>query len=104
LEESGEKSNKALLKLAKLPRLYRLLRILRLFKMMRLFKYSRSIKKIQNTLKVNSGVEKMITVAITMFFIVHLISCFWFLTSSFQDFNPWTWVGSYGFADYDVGS
>jgi hypothetical protein len=51
----------------------------------------------------NAGVEKMITVAVTMLFIVHLISCFWFLMASFYDFNPFTWVGNYGMDDEPNG-
>lgn len=41
----------------------------------------------------------MITVAVTMLFIVHLISCFWFLMASFSDNNPYTWVGNYEIDD-----
>jgi hypothetical protein len=68
-----------LLRLARLPRLYRLLRILRLFKMLRLIKHNKSIKKLFDLVRMNAGIMRMITVTITVFFMVHLISCLWFL-------------------------
>jgi hypothetical protein len=92
------------LKISKIPRLYRLLRILRLFKMVRLLKYNRTLKKINNILKVRPGVGKMISVIITMCFIVHVVTCLWFLMASFSDFNVYTWVGNYNYSDTGIES
>jgi hypothetical protein len=94
-QASGESSNASdvkLLRLARLPRLYRLIRILRLFKMLRLLKYNSSFKKIFEAMKMNSGIMRMLTVIISVFFLVHLMSCAWFLAAKFDDFNPDTWV------------
>ena len=60
--------------------------------MVRLLKFNANIKKILDLLNMNPGITKMITVAVTVFFLVHLISCFWFLTAKFEDFSPNTWV------------
>jgi len=81
-----------LLRLARLPRLYRLIRILRLFKMMRVLKNNRSFKKIMDAIKMNAGVMRMISVSITVIFLVHLMACLWFLSAKFSDFEPDTWV------------
>ena len=88
-----------LLRLTRLPRLYRLLRILRLFKMLRLFKYNRTFKKVFDTVKMNAGIMKMITVTFTVFFFVHLVGCFWFLQAKLDDFNYDTWVVRLNYID-----
>jgi hypothetical protein len=41
----------------------------------------------------------MLKVTVTIFFIVHLMSCFWFLVAKFEDFHPNTWVVKYGIID-----
>ena len=97
----GKTSSVKLLRLTRLPRLYRLLRILRLFKMLRLFKTSKSFKKLFDTIKMNAGIMKMITVAVTVFFLVHLVGCLWFLQAKLDDFDPDTWVVRLGYLDKD---
>lgn len=57
-----------------------------------------------NVLRMNPGVTKMITVAVTVFFLVHLISCFWFMAAKFEDFGPDTWVVRNGLVDSDNSS
>ncbi|CDW89105.1 cation channel family protein [Stylonychia lemnae] len=81
-----------LLKLTRLPRLYKLLRILRLFKMVRLLKYNRNIKKLMDQLRLNPGYMKMITVTVTVLFLVHLVSCFYFMVATYTDYDPESWV------------
>jgi len=98
----GSASDVKLLRLARLPRLYRLIRILRLFKMLRLLKYNASFKKIFEAMKMNSGIMRMLTVIISVFFLVHLMSCAWFLSAKFDDFNPDTWVVRGGYIDSSV--
>mmetsp|Transcript_5655 Transcript_5655/g.5165 ORF Transcript_5655/g.5165 Transcript_5655/m.5165 type:complete len:280 (+) Transcript_5655:859-1698(+) len=92
-------SNAKLIKLARLPRLYRLLRILRIFKILRLFRFNRSFKKYFETLKMNAGVTRMIQVTVTVGLMVHLMSCFWFLSAKFPDFPPETWASIRGIVD-----
>lgn len=78
-------------KILKLPRMYKMIKILRLFKLVRLMKYSRSIKKILQAFKMNQGIKRMITVTITMLFLVHLMGCLFFLVASFEE-EEVTWV------------
>jgi hypothetical protein len=44
----------------------------------------------------NVGLMRMVQVVIIVFFMVHLMSCFWFLSASFDDMNPNTWVARAG--------
>lgn len=60
--------------------------------MVRMLKYNKSIKKMMNIMRMNPGITKMIKVALTVFFLVHLMTCFWYLTAKFQDFPPECWV------------
>ena len=79
-------------KVLKLPRMYKMIKILRLFKLVRLMKYSRSIKKILQAFKMNQGIKRMITVTITMLFLVHLVGCLFFMVAKFEDLHSNTWV------------
>lgn len=89
------------MQLAKLPRLYKLLKILRLLKLVRLLKYSRSVKKILQAFNMNQGVKRMTMIAMTMFFLVHLVGCVFFLSSKLLDFPDDSWVIRYDMLDYD---
>ena len=82
----------SLAKLLKIPRMYKLVKILRLFKLVRLMKYSRSIKKILQAFKMNQGIKRMITVTITMLFLVHLMGCIFFLVAKFEEDSTETWI------------
>jgi hypothetical protein len=97
--DGTSKSKTKLLKLARLPRLYRLLRILRIFKMLRLFRLSRTFKQYFETVKMNAGVTRMISVIITVLLMVHLMSCFWFLSAEFNSFPYDSWVAIRGIID-----
>ena len=79
----------------------RLLRILRLFKLVRLVKYNRSINKILQTFKMNQGVKRMISVTITMLFMVHLIACLFFMIAKLNNFSPSSWVTRFNLVDKD---
>ena len=50
-------------------------------------------------MNMNAGVTKLFTVTISVFFLVHLVSCFWFLTASYEDYDPNTWVVKYNLLD-----
>ena len=76
-------------RLSKLPRLYRLIRLIRLF---RLFKFSRSLRSVFKILHVNQGVGKLITVLISVLFIVHFIACLWYALADINGFEADTWV------------
>ncbi|CDW71963.1 cation channel family protein [Stylonychia lemnae] len=101
-DSSGGKNVK-LLRLTRLPRLYRLLRILRLFKMFQLFKYNKSFRKYIDALKMNQGMMRMVQVTGGVFFMVHLMACFWFLSAKFNDFEYDCWVMARQIEDMDDG-
>ena len=72
-----------------------MLRMLRLFKMMRLLRYNRNIKKMMDQFKMNPGYMKMVNVSLTVLFLVHLVSCFYFIIAQFTNFDPDCWVVRY---------
>ena len=43
----------------------------------------------------------MFSVTISVFFLIHLVGCFWFLFAKLDDFNPDTWVVRLGYIDKD---
>ena len=72
--------------------LTKMVRILRLMKLIRLVKYNRSINKILQGMKMNQGVKRMISVTITMLFLVHLMGCTFYIIAMFNEFDPECWV------------
>ena len=97
----GTQNYNKLVRLARLPRLYKLLRIMRLFKMVRLLKYNRNIKRLMEKLKMNPAYMRMITLTLTVVFLVHLVSCFYYIIVSFSDFVPECWIVIHGLIDSD---
>lgn len=67
--------------------------------MVRLLKYNRNIKKLMDKLKMNPAYVRMITLTLTVCFLVHLISCFYFMIVSFSDFEPDCWIVVHGLID-----
>lgn len=98
---SSKRSYNKLAGLARLPRLYKLLRILRLLKMIKLLKYNRTIKKLLEQVKMNPGYIRMTTLTLTVCFLVHLVSCGYFMVDSFNDFGPFSWVVQHDLIDED---
>jgi ABC-type spermidine/putrescine transport system permease subunit I len=92
-------SNFKLARLARLPRLYRLIKILRMIKMLRLFRKNGAIKDFINDLNISKGMKRLLTATGLVFWMVHLMSCFWYLAASLEEniFN--TWVGARGIVD-----
>ena len=101
--ETGDAQNLKLARLARLPRLYRLIRILRMIKMLRIFSKSGQFKEWMNTLNFSVGIIRMLNVLGFMFFLVHLMSCFWFMAASLEDNMYDTWVGGRGVVDSPQG-
>ena len=88
-----------LARLARLPRLYRLVRILRMIKMLRVFRKSSQFKEWMNTLNVSVGLIRMANMLSLMFFMVHLMACFWYMAATLEDNLFATWVGERGIVD-----
>ena len=89
--ESNNGVNK-LARLARLPRLYRLFRVLRIFKIFKLFKYNQKFQQWFGYLNLSATATKMLKLAMFGMFLIHLFSCFWFLTAKLDNFNEDTWV------------
>jgi len=68
-----------------------------------LFKSNKTFKKIFDLINLNVGIVKMITVLVSVFFLVHLVGCFWFLQAKLDDFNPDTWLVRLDYINEDSG-
>ena len=97
--EGSSSSANRLARLARLPRLYRLMRLLRIFKIFKVFKYNRKFNQWFGFFNVSATTKKMVGLLIAMLFMVHLASCFWFMSAKFADFREDTWVARIGHAD-----
>jgi len=49
----------------------------------------------------NQGVKRMISVTITMLFMVHLIACLFFMIAKLDNFSPISWVNRFNLVDKD---
>ena len=88
-----------LARLARLPRLYRLIRILRMIKMLRIFRKSSQFKEWMSTLNISVGMIRMFNMLALMFFMVHLMACFWFMAATLEENMFKTWVGERDLVD-----
>ena len=87
--ESGKGQFNEVLRLAKIPRFYRLIRV---FRLIRLFRFSRALKSVFKLMNINAGVGKLVTVLITVFFMVHIVACLWYGVADYSNFDPECWV------------
>jgi len=81
-----------LFRLLKLPRLYRLMRITRILKLIRQAKESDFLEKCQDIFQLNTGLVRIISFAVTLFTVVHIVGCLWFMLAKLENFGPDTWV------------
>ena len=88
-----------LARLARIPRLYRLIRILRMVKMLRIFRKSSEFKDWMNSLDIHVGLIRMLKVMSLTLFMIHLMSCFWFMAATLENNMYDTWVGGRGLVD-----
>ena len=96
--EGGSGVNK-LARLARLPRLYRLFRVLRIFKILKVIKYNKSFQKYFGYLNMGATATKMLKLGVLGLFLIHLFSCFWYLTAKLDNLNADTWVMRRGLID-----
>lgn len=78
--------------MSRMPRLYRLFRILRLAKVIAVLKSNDMLLKIFDSLKMSTGMVRMVKIIAGVLFIVHLMSCLWFLSAKMGDLEPDCWV------------
>ncbi len=86
----------SLVRVARMPRLYRLFRILRLAKIFALLKSNDMLLKIFDSIKMTTGMVRMIKIISVVLFVVHLMSCLWYLSAKMNDFEPDSWVVTRG--------
>lgn len=94
-------------KIARLPRLFRLIKLLRLLKLLRVVKLVRYFNQWeQYNVGTNVAVTRMIKVTCGIFFVTHLIGCFWYLVAwiGYDSVHPSSWVASHGIADADAAT
>jgi hypothetical protein len=98
LMSAGSKNVK-LTRLARLPRLYRLIRMLRMIKLLRVLRRSSQYTEWLNSLDINVNIIRMAKFELFSFFLIHLVSCFWFMLASLEEDIHLTWVGHRGIVD-----
>lgn len=54
-------------------------------------------------MKMHNGMLRIAKITAGVFFLVHLMSCFWFLSAKFNDFEETCWVVKRGIQDRDNG-
>jgi len=82
--ETGDFSNLA--RIARLPKLYRLIRMVKLIRIMKIVKERNTISKYLNeVLKVSVALERLSFFCFIFVMLVHIISCFWVIISTFED-------------------
>ena len=49
---------------------------------------NKTLKRIVNKLSMNTAITRMISGLFAGVVITHIVACFWFLSSKYDDFNP----------------
>jgi CRP-like cAMP-binding protein len=70
-----------------------------MIKMLRIFRKSSQFKEWINTLNISVGLIRMVNVLISMFFLVHLMACFWYMAATLEENLHETWVGGKSLVD-----
>lgn len=90
-----------MLRFARLPRLWRIVRIVRLVKVTRSLQDSKQYRKITEFFNLNSGIQGIIRILLTVMLLNHAVSCLWFMLAKMDDFAPETWAARLGVVDED---
>lgn len=69
--------------------------------MLRLIKYNKTFKRYLDLMQVNPGIMRISKSLLAVFFLIHLMSCIWFLVSKFDDHMPDSWVARNDLVDAD---
>ena len=78
----------------RLPKIVRITRIFKLFRMLSVYRQMAKQKNMSNSfsqdMQINQGRERLSMIMGTLFFVVHLLSCFWIVLARFvTDRNVW---------------
>ncbi len=84
--------NNNMLKFARLPRLYKLVRATRLFKMYKIANKGGFFESLQDYLRMNTGITRLISFSATVMICNHIAGCMWVYMAK-MDSNPSdTWI------------
>jgi CRP-like cAMP-binding protein len=87
-----------ILRLARLSRLYRLIRIIRFLKIAKFFRKVALVQRIQDFLRINYGISRLISFLFTTLIISHLVGCLWYILPKIYD-EQINWVTQSGLQD-----
>jgi hypothetical protein len=87
-----------ILRLARLSRLYRLIRIIRFLKIAKFFRKVALVQRIQDFLRINYGISRLISFLFTTLIISHLVGCLWYILPRIYD-EQINWVTQSGLQD-----
>lgn len=88
-----------LARIARLPRLYRLIRILRLTKLLKVARKRQEFESIIEQNITSFQTTRLIKTVWISWYLNHLMACFWFFSTTFED-DVWvTWLGNKDLVD-----
>ena len=80
-------------------KLYKLLRVLKLKDVIKCIAKHRIVHKVLVNLRLSDPTVRIIWILIVIGLTVHVMSCFWFLSARYKEFNTYTWVHRLNFLD-----
>lgn len=101
-DDTGTENIK-LVRLMRMPRLYKIIRLLRMSKIMKVAKNKGQFNDWIEKLNISLGTSRLLKVMMVQIFLLHLVSCFWFLAASLEENIFGTWVGHRGVVDEGMG-
>jgi CRP-like cAMP-binding protein len=103
-QDNSASDYNSMIRLIRLPRLYRLIRIARICKLVRHSRESEVMEKFQDLLQLNRGVMRIVSFALTILVIVHIVGCLWFFLAKLEGFTPDSWVVRHRLVDSPMSS
>jgi len=103
----SSKDYSSLIRIGRLPRLYRLIKMGKLIRMLKVIKTrNRVMRYMNNLMRVNIGIERLIWFLVTFLIMIHLLACMWIFMGRFNMMNTdenWIMKGNFqDFAEFDL--
>lgn len=93
---SGAMSNTSMLKVLRLPRVWKMFKLLRLFRTFKFLTKHPIVAEIIDSMQLNEWILQLSNFLGFVIFGVHIMSCVWYLASSFDIANENSWLVRYG--------
>ena len=93
--ENGLINNTSMLKVLRLPRVWKMFKLLRLFRTFKFLSKHPIVADIIESLQLNEWILQLAQFLGFVIFGVHIMSCVWFLCSSFEIANNNAWLVRY---------